>query len=170
MDFNERIVARLRLDDDGALSNKRVEQYALLRSEEVCSISAAWLTAMAGGERKKLPNGRYQGLIHSSPHFKYRLEQLMAEKAQLEEGGVWGRLEWQARQQYRWCAAMKNIEGMQRATDTLLKIALTTSKPKGDAPPETPGEKRGPGAPPVESPLPEDAEPDYHAQRLLEAK
>lgn len=155
MDMNERIVARIRTEEDGALSNKRVEQYALLRAEEVVTINAAWLAVMARGDRKKLPSYGYQGEVHKSPAFKRRLEELMAEKAQLEEAGVWGRIEWQARQLYRKCAAMNDVGGMQRATDTLLRVAQKTDKPVKEESPANDSVRRGPGAPPVEVDDPE---------------
>lgn len=162
----ERIVARLRLTEDGSLSNKKAEQYALLRSEETVSVSAAWLIIMASA-KGNLPSSNYQANIHKSPAFKVRLEALMTEKAELQGAGVWGQLEWQAKQLYRKCAALNDVPGMQRATDTLLKIAARNDKPEKPAANEDGAARRGPGAPAVEVPE-SDPHDDSVTRRLLE--
>lgn len=171
MGVSERIVARLRLEEDGSLSNKRVEQYALLRSEEVMAQSAAW-TVIMSSERGNLPSGGYQKNIHKSPAFKARLEGLMAEKAEFEDGGVWGRVEWQARQLYRKAAAMNDLGGMQKATDTLMQIAKRKDRPpEREAANDGDEEKRGRGAPSIPVPEPEDeagnSGADYMRERLI---
>lgn len=166
MSISERIVARLQLEEDGALSNKRVEQYALLRVEEVIAPSAAW-TIIMSSERGNLPSSGYQKNVHKSPAFKARLEALMAEKVEFGDA-VWGRLEWQARQVYRKAAAMNDLRAMQQATETLLRIALRNEKQKPDPDPEDEGEKRGRGAPSVPTPAPEDHVPNYRATKLLD--
>lgn len=161
----ERIVARLRRLEDGSLSNQKVEQYAILLAENVVNKTAAISMTLAtkGGNK---PSSGYLANIHKSPAFKARLEELMEERAQLEVGGVWGRLEWQARQIYRKACAMNDLQGMQRATDTLYKIATRTDKPERPADPANDGETvhRGPGAPAVEAPV---EEPDSIKARLI---
>lgn len=152
----ERIVARLRTEEDGSLSNQKVEQYALMRAEEVLTPWQTWVVTMSSG-RGNTPSTGYQANVHKSPAFKRRLEALMEEKAQLQEGGVWGQLEWQARQLYRKCAAMNDPKGMQSATDTLFRVAMEAKKAAkaAEAPieDEEQGEKRGRGAPAIETPL-----------------
>lgn len=165
-EITERIVARLTRGAEGELSNPKVEQYALLRAEEVVTPSAAWTICMAS-EKGNLPSGSYQANIHKSPAFKARLDQLMSEKQRLEEDGVWGRLEWQARQLYRKAAAMNDLRGMQQATDTLLKIAQRNEKPPEKKPEDETPKREGPGAPTIETPL-ETAGDDFMARRLIE--
>jgi len=162
----DRIVARLRLTEDGSLSNKKVEQYALMRSEEVVAITAAWTIIMTS-VNGNLPSSGYMVNVHKSPAFKARLEALMSEKAELQDKGVWGQLEWQAKQLYRKCAALNDVGGMQRATETLLKIAFRTDRLEKPAANED-SEGRGPGAPPIEVPLPEDHVANYRVNKLLD--
>lgn len=165
--IGERIVAKLRLTEDGSLSNKKVEQYALLRSEEVVAVTAAWTIIMTSANGN-LPSSGYMVNVHKSPAFKARLEALMSEKAELQEkGGVWGQLEWQAKQLYRKCAALNDVGGMQRATDTLLKVAARTDRSE-KPPANEDGETRGPGAPPIEVPMPEDHVANYRVNKLLD--
>lgn len=168
--IGKNIVARLRLEEDGTLSNKRVEQYALLRAEEVLTVSAAWIVIMRSAAGNT-PSSAYQANIHKSPAFKARLEALMAERAELEAQGVWGRLEWQNRQLYRKCAAMNDVKGMQAATDGLMRVAIEAEKKLARevaaAADQEDGEKRGRGAPPVPTPLDSDSQQDYFAERLI---
>lgn len=92
----------------------------------------------------------------------------MDEKSKLGEAGVWGELEWQAKQQYRRCAAFDDLGGMQRATDTLLKIAQRNDRPApGAEQPETAGVPRGRGAPPVEAPEGPTPRDEAITERLL---
>lgn len=151
--IEDRIVARLRRGEEGELSNAKIEQYALMLAEEVVSPNAAWIICMSRA-KGSVPSGVYRSKIHRSPAFRDRVEELMSEKAELETGGVWGRLEWQARQLYRKCAALNDVKGMQSATDTLLRIAMRGDKSKApvDGGEET-GEPRGRGAPPAPTPL-----------------
>lgn len=164
-EVGERIIARLRLEADGSLSNVRVEQYALLRAEEVVAPSAAWTIIMSSA-RGNLPSSSYQQNVHKSPAFKRRLEALMEEKAHLGDS-VWGQLEWQARQTYRKASALNDLRVMQSATDTLLKIALRNEKPEKPEKADDGESPRGRGAPAIPIPLPTDNLPNYRADKLL---
>lgn len=169
-EISERIVARIRTNEDGSLSNPKVELYALLRAEQVVTPNAAWTIIMKSG-KGHLPSGKYQASVHQSPAFKRRLEYLMEEKADLEaKADIWADMEWQAKQSYRRACALNEPDKMMRATDQLMKIAMRggrapangnegggEEKPKGDR-----------GAPAVPTPNPADLVPDFHAAKLLE--
>ena len=153
--IQERVVARLRREEDGSLSNARIEQYALLRAEDVVTPAAAWTMIMAAGDRKRAPSGTYQAKVHQSPAFKGRLEELVSEREQLQAQGPWGQLEWQTRQNYRRACAMNDVRAMTAATEMLFKIVSRNEKPvKPEKPEAEEGEsERGRGAPPVEMPV-----------------
>jgi hypothetical protein len=161
----ERVVAKLRRQEDGSLSNPKVEQYALLRSEgpTVISMTAAWTVIMRSG-KGHLPSGQYQAKVHQSPAFKRRLEELMAEKEALEAEGALGALEWQFRQIYRRACAMNDLDKQLRSSDQLMKLLLR-KEPKEPAAPKEPS-ARGRGAPTVEEAMPE--VPDQFSHRLLD--
>jgi hypothetical protein len=145
--IQERVIARLRRNEDGSLSNSRIEQYALLRSECVVTLSAAWVIIMGRA------SGSYRGNIHKSPAFKARLEELVAEREQLQEQGPWGQLEWQTRQNYRRAVAINDVRLMTASTEMLYKILSRGEKPpKAEKPEEEAAVPRGPGAPVVEDP------------------
>lgn len=153
------MASRLRIveeDEDRPLSNKRVEAYVLCRAEEVTSLDAAWI---ATGKGKAKPRGLYIKNIHASPAFQERLKTLMDEKAELETKGVWGTLEWQAKQNYRRAAALGDLSKMMEATRDLLKIVLKGAPIPDEKP------KRPVGAPLVEVPMSEGTDEDGPLRR-----
>lgn len=164
--------AGLHLLDSGAISNSKVERYALMLADEILTPYKCWVitNSYKGGT---LPSSKRQQNIHSSAIFKARVEELKMEKAALQEQGIWGELEWQARQNWRRAAALEDIQKQIAATNQLLQIALKGGKPaKVDAPEEEaanePGEKRSRGAPVIESPVPAEIVPDFRLNKLLD--
>lgn len=162
---------RVHRTEDGSLSNKRVERYCLMRAEEVIAPTAAWTVCMAGGAKTKLPSNTYKKKILALQCVKDRIEELMAEKQELQAQGVWGQLEWQCKQNYRRACANDDARLMHAATEMLYKLASRAEKPAAPPPAaegDEPAVKRGPGAPPVQIPREDDAGQTYFAERLLQ--
>lgn len=168
-EINEGVVARLKLEEDGSLSNKRVERYVCLLADGVDE-PTAWKATLPAKSRSKKQGGdswSYRKNIHRSPAFKARLERLMAEKAELtaENNGIWGDLRWQAKQLYRMAVSSADLKAMESATRLLLQVAT-----KGGVGGETPAAaepERGPGAPSVETPV-QNANAEAMRQRMLD--
>lgn len=147
----EYLPARIRLEEDGTLSNKRVEQYVLLRADEV-SADLAWrLTSPK--KNSKSDGGNYRANVHKNKNFKERLEYLVDRRAELLAKGIWGQIQWQAEQMYATARATNDHALMTKATDMLLKVAEKTTVPD-DAPPaaDKPEKGRGRGAPVADNP------------------
>jgi hypothetical protein len=161
----------IRVGDGGAFTNHKIERFALMLVDGVLSPYKCFVITHAskGGN---LPGGKRQQNIMADAAFKARVEELKMEKERLEAEGVWGTLEWQARQSYRRACALEDLPRQLAATEQLMKIALRggrapkEEKPEGDEADEAP--KRGRGAPPIEVPKPEDHVPNYRANKLLE--
>lgn len=178
-DLDLKIVARLKLKEDGSISNARVEQYALLLAEEVLPPTTAWIICMATrreakidpatGKKKRpsLPSNNYKRNIHQSPAFRIRCEQLFTEKYKLMEDGDVGQLIWQIKQNYRRAVARDDLRMMDKATDQLMRIVLPTLKPAPADKPEG-GVPRGKGAPSTDELHPEPEEEDVFGARLLQ--
>lgn len=115
---------KLRMNEDGSLSNAKAEQYAILRAEAVISDSAAWNIIFG------TPKSRgYRTKIHASAAFKRRLEFLVTEKATLEAQGDWGKHQWRFEQLYRKGAALNDTSLMLEAAKQLVKITTRNDPP-----------------------------------------
>lgn len=160
--------ASLRRLEGGAISNPRVERYALMRAEEVLTPHKCWVITHSS-RAGNLPGGKRQKNVNSSAVFKARLEELMQEKTELEAGGTWGRMEWQARQAYRVAVAKDDLRLMMLATDQLYKIVNQGAKPpKVEAENDDDGVKRPRGAPSIAVPDPADHVENYRVGKLLD--
>lgn len=165
---SERIVDRMHITEDGSLSNKKIERFAIIMAEEVIAETAAWTIVMSSS-KGNLPSHDYKRRIKKSPAFQARMETLMEEKARLQEdGSVWGQLEWQAKQGYRMAVARDDLSKMMQATEMLMKLAFRNEK--ASLPPKEESEKdsKGRGAPAVDMPLPADHVPNYRRAALVE--
>lgn len=168
VDKNERTVARLKAEEDGSLSNRKVERFALLLAEGICTEHAAWVVVMTNAGKTKLPSGGYLANIRKSPAFKRRVKELTDEREALQsQDDIWSQLEWQGRQLYRRGAAMDDAAMMMKGTDVLMKVAMKRDPP--DRPEKPAG--RGPGAPTVPTPEPADEKgatgADYMREKLI---
>lgn len=136
-----------------------MEQFVLLWANGLTE-HEAW---RAIGKENTGPQGNYRRHVVRNRFFKERLEALLAEREALTSKGIWGQLEFQANQNFRLAAAKNDLPGMQKATELLLRVAERT-----ETPPASGAEpKKGPGAPPVETP-PAIRNPEQLRQTLLD--
>lgn len=167
-DRTERIVARLRLAEDGSLSNPKAELYALTLADGVVSKTAAQQMCFQS-EGGNLPSSQYLGKIQESPHFKIRVAELQKEKAELADSeDLRKQMLWQVRQLWRRGCALGDARLMERATALLFDLDKRVNPPP--KPEKAPEEEnpRGRGAPAVETPTEEGYTPGTAARdRLL---
>lgn len=164
-EFTERMVARLRQGEDGALSNPKAELYALMLGEGVASKTACWDMAMAT-PRGNLPSGRYRQTVNQSPALKARVAQLIEERERLmTTGDLRDQMLWQANQLWRRGCAMNDVRLMERATTLLFDLEKRVNPaPKPEKPEPS---ERGRGAPAVEAPQEEGYTPGAAARDRL---
>lgn len=153
------ICARLKLNADGTLSNPKMEEFVILWASGLTQ-HEAWI---AIGKENKGGQGDYRRQVVRNRFLQERLEMLVAEREELTAQGIWGRLEWQAGQNYRLACAKGDLAGMTKATELLMKVAE-----RSETPAAAPAEKgRGPGAPVVEPPSTQ-REPSQIRLKMLE--
>lgn len=156
---SEKLIAGLKIEEDGSLNNKRMEVYALMVADGVENCTA-WKTL---GAKTNGGSGNYRRNVEKSRAFKERVKTLTDEKAELEAKGPLGRLMWMANQIWYRSSARDDSQGMQRAADLMLKV---TDKMNPPAPPE--GGKGTVGAPLGESPSSGPSDADRIRMRLME--
>lgn len=158
---NQAIAGRLKLKDDGSISNANVEMFAMLLAEDVVGPTAApiiiWKTKLSG---------LYLAEIRRNQVFKDRVKTLTEERQALEGDGLHGQIEWQGRQIYRKGAALDDARLMVQGTNILLDLAKLKQRQAGAKPDESEAEegevRRGPGAPAAPGP----PEANYRAEGM----
>lgn len=138
-------IAKLGVLADGALTPMTAELLALAHADGFSGM-AAWRVCGKDPGTKS-----YRGRIVRSPLFGRRVEELVAEREKLEQGGIAGEALWAVKQNWRLARAGGVVMEIHRATVLLVEV---TREQLGGAPPavqEEGGETaapRGPGRPP----------------------
>lgn len=139
--------ARVKMLDDGSIQNRRIEAVALFMADGLTE-QAAW--THANGNNSKDGSRSYRRKIVGNPVFKLRIEDLMAEKTELEDDPVFGQAIWMANQVYRHAVVAGDVPGMERAAKMRLDAAKAKQTASAKPMPGTPPAR--PGAPVAENP------------------
>lgn len=146
---------RFRLLDDGALSNAKVERYALFLVDGVAETSA-WRLAGYALETGYAKDWRRR--VKANAAFQSRLKTLEAEKLMLDQSdSPFASAKWSALQLWREARAKDDLGAATKAADLLFKIAEREADvgrvgagKKTDSAPPTAGDRPGPGRPAVQ--------------------
>lgn len=142
----EKFGARVVMDEDGSIKNRRIEGLALLMADGLTQQQAWTLT---DGENSESGSRKYRNRITAHPVFKLRLENLMSERDKLYDDPLFGESLWMANQMYRHAVAIADMSMLERA----VKIRFEVSKAMAANRPSLPGTPptRGAGAPVAEN-------------------
>lgn len=151
-----RYAVTVNLAPDGSIANLKFEVMALLLAEGGFTQADVWRIASG----KTADSVKYRQTICRHPNFVTRLEQLMAEKAAMEEDPILGSAAWQAAQTYRMAIARMDVKTMFSATELAFKIAQLRMNAKNalssaeseETDPKEAESKRNIGKPIAESP------------------
>lgn len=145
--------SRFRVNEEGAITNAKVERYALMLADGVVP-NVAWRNVGYALETGYAKDWRRR--VDGSPVFKRRLAFLMAEKAETEaSASPFAQARWAASQLWREARAKDDIRAAEKAADLLFKIgerefaisqASEKTIPASPAAPSS-GPARGPGRP-----------------------
>lgn len=136
-----RFNARIRMLEDGSLSNRRAEQCALLMADGLTQ-PQAW--RLLGGTNSE-GSLKYRKKVFGHPVYKLRIENLMTEKAELDQDQHFGDVRWMANQLWRQAVATNDTNLMKEAAKLRLEVGKQMSGQRDKDMPGTPPAR--PGAP-----------------------
>lgn len=150
-DTDAKYFVRVKMLDDGRIQNDRFEGMALLMADGLTE-QKAWTQVNGNNSADGSRAYRRKALAH--PVFKLRMEDLMAEKSELEKDPLFGQAIWMANQTYRHAVNIGDVNMMERAAKMRLDAAKAMQAANG-GPAKLPGTppdpaNRGPGAPVAE--------------------
>lgn len=159
---------RFTADDQGALSNPKVERYALFLADDVPA-SRAW--GLAGYTDETGYAKGWRRRVERDPVFQGRVRELMTERQDLEaSASPFAQARWTASQLWRDARAQGDVKASEKAADLLFKIAereVDWARSTGAQPAAPASPSRGPGRPPVELEQTRERPPSELALSLL---
>lgn len=159
---------RFSADAQGALSNPKVERYALFLADDVPA-SRAWALAGYTDDTGYAKNWRRR--VERDPVFQGRVRELTVEREELEASvSPFAQARWTASQLWRDARAQGDVKASEKAADLLFKIAereVDWMRATGGATSAPAPAGRGPGRPPVELDQTREKPPSELASRLL---
>lgn len=150
---------RFQILEDGAISNPKVERFALMLADDVVP-ATAWRTLGGSNDGGSFA---YRKKIETDERFLERLRGLKDEREILMADDLFGEAKWMARQMWREARAKGDSTLMKNAADMRMKI-LEKEDARSSAGDPAP---RGPGAPVAPNPQSDGSLSDVR-QRLLD--